>query len=276
MKVANLVLILIALVSTPLYAKPAEGYKQAPPAVSSGVTTSAPPPWVKNAFDALSASRQSLYMITTIPKVIDQSEDGKVVLKRTPSGAGQTFLVGKNLLMSANHITEHAQVGDTVWVWNQKKISFGKIVYQHPVIDFVLIEADLPDGIPVPLKAEDHYQEAIVFLGNFYQFGNAPSTIEPLAKMVRIRNEIPALIGENIAKSSASSYLIFEGVFKPGDSGAPIFNKDGYIVGMLTKIAKNRDSDEQGNGIALGVPSRVLLLAYQDYLAEQAKKSSKP
>lgn len=208
------------------------------------------PEWTTKVPGILADAKESIFMIMV------KTSDGKAF--------GNSFMVEQGVLLTAKHVC-HGDVGSMLNIMKDKKMYTGYIAWKDAVADVCVIETDAP-GKPLTLLADvADYNTGYVVC--YVPHGVGPPQIKLAIRELQIRNEQPL-------NDDEGRHLIINGQFQHGDSGAPVLNEDGYVIGILTGIFANRESDMVGNGIAVAVDPLTVFNVYQDYL--KARKDFVP
>lgn len=146
-----------------------------------------------------------------------------VVIVKTESGKGTGFFYGQgNTIVTNQHIINDANKIEIIT--NNGKLFIGKLVTSDPKIDYAIIRIDSAvDQFPVFKAATDvDVDDGLYIIGNplFNSFIASNGLFLEVINRIEINN------------------LVIGGKFYKGNSGSPILNKDGEVLGILYATTK--------------------------------------
>lgn len=171
---------------------------------------------------------------------MDHEELKQAVYKiNTASGSGSGFyLKPQNIFVTNYHVIEGNK---NVAIENQLQDRYrAKVVYVNPDADIAFLRSEnyLPDAhIPFDSVQEVHSRDKVFVLG--YPFGMPYTITEGI-----VSNEKQLLDGKNFIQTDAA--------VNPGNSGGPVVNTEGVLVGVTT--AKFTEADNVG----FAIPAKVV------------------
>ncbi len=211
------------------------------------------PRWTAKVPTILSDIKESVFMVV-------------IPLKDKTQNMGNAFMIDRNVLVTNAHVCDR-DVAAPVYVLKDKKIYGGSIALIDEDADMCLIESYV-EGQPLSFLSDiDNY-------GHAYAVGYMPDLFGPMQiriviREINVRNEVahhsihqPDGIGRRLS---------IDGQFQRGDSGSPIFNDDGYVIGMLSQVYTSRESNQIGNGLAVAIDPRTIFSVYQHYCQTRGK-----
>lgn len=182
------------------------------------------------------------------------------VFRRNESGIGSGFVVGDNLIATCRHVVDDVEVGDLIAEdenGNQFEVD---AVYFHPEkgCDLAAIRAKRNLGRRVlEVGQRPSLIDPVVIFG----FPPVPHTTEAI--LLCNRGEVTALTDKVFGHKSQKqgkldhlfpdtdngfkpSVLILSSLLRPGNSGGPVLNRYGLVVGVVSKNLQERLPDFAG------------------------------
>lgn len=159
---------------------------------------------------------------------------------------GSGFLISDSgEIVTNNHVVDGAQ---TIKVKLQDGRSFAaKVVGTDPMTDVALIKLEMPKNLPpvVQLATDGKLRvgDAVVAVGNPFGLGST------------VTSGIVSAMGRNINEGPYDNFIQTDAAINKGNSGGPLFNVAGEVVGMNTAIF----SPSGGSvGIGFAIPASVI------------------
>ncbi len=173
-----------------------------------------------------------------VVKIAVATTDGEQV-----SGAG--FVVGKDGYVVTNaHVVENA-AKTTIITTNEDEYS-AKIIGIDSKTDIALLQADQPLGLaPAQFADSDNVRvgNTVFAIGNPYGLGNSVSLGIISAKE------------RDISSGPYDNFLQTDAAINQGNSGGPLFNLQGEIIGMNTAIFS---TDGRNQGLGFATPANIV------------------
>lgn len=212
--------------------------------------------WTKSVPNILADAKESIFMVIT-------------PITKEKIGVGNAFMIEPGVLMTAGHVCA-GDVGTMLFINTDKKTYGGTVVFKDKDADACIIESDV-SGRPLTMLAEvDNYGHG--YAVSYEILGIGPPSFKLFIREVHFRNELPS-VSEN-PPDGIGKRLFADGQFQKGNSGSPVLNDDGYVIGLLSAVAVNDENDRVGNGIAVLIDPRTLYAVRQQY--REAKKERLP
>ena len=170
-------------------------------------------------------------------------------------GSGSGFVIDSSgLMLTNNHVVtlESDNVGDlTVKFHNDPKTYSAKVVGRSPVYDVALIQVNAPNKkfTPIPFGNSDALKvgQKAIAMGN--PFGLEFSVSEGIVSATGRSFEGSGNLSSNVIQTDAA--------VNPGNSGGPLLDSSGQVIGMNTAILSpgtSMSGTGQFAGIAFAVP----------------------
>ena len=161
--------------------------------------------------------------------------------KRKASALGSGFIIdAKGIVVTNNHVIQGAE--DIMVTVNGEKEYEAKIIGADPLSDLAVLEIQSKDKF-VPVKFGDSDKARIgdwvIAIGNPYGFGGTVT-----AGIISARNR-------SIGLSRYEDYIQTDASINQGNSGGPLFDMNGDVIGINTAILGQSGSI----GIGFSIPS---------------------
>ena len=161
--------------------------------------------------------------------------------KRKASALGSGFIIdAKGIVVTNNHVIKDAE--DIMVTVNGEKEYEAKIIGADPLSDLAVLEIQSKDKF-VPVKFGDSDKARIgdwvIAIGNPYGFGGTVT-----AGIISARNR-------SIGLSRYEDYIQTDASINQGNSGGPLFDMNGDVIGINTAILGQSGSI----GIGFSIPS---------------------
>jgi len=173
------------------------------------------------------------------------------------AGQGSGFILNKDgLILTNNHVIGNAQPGNIEVRLYDKHSYKATVVTVDKVHDLALLKINAPNLVPATLAESSSGLEVgqrVYAIGN--PFGLSGTMTRGIISAIRtIRGGENNLI-EDAIQTDAS--------VNPGNSGGPLLNSRGEVIGITTMIASN--GVEQSAGIGFAIPINTAKTMLADY-----------
>ena len=162
-------------------------------------------------------------------------------------GLGSGFIVDPNgFIVTNRHVVKGADEIQ-VTVANNKKYK-ARVVYEDPKTDVAIIKID-GGNFPVAKLGDSQTLEVgdwVLAIGN------------PLGLTQTVTAGIVSAKGRSLGISDVRDFIQTDAAINVGNSGGPLVNIDGEVVGMNTAIAAGSDGNTGNIGIGFAIPSNVV------------------
>ncbi len=160
---------------------------------------------------------------------------------RKASALGSGFIIDKKgIVITNNHVIQGAD--DIIVSVNGDKEYKAKIIGTDPLSDIAVLQIETQDKfLPVSFGDSDNARigDWVLAIGNPYGFGGTVT-----AGIISARNR-------NIGLSRYEDFIQTDASINSGNSGGPLFNMDGDVIGINTAILGQSGSI----GIGFAIPS---------------------
>ncbi len=168
-------------------------------------------------------------------------EFGGTPQKRKASALGSGFIIdSKGILVTNNHVIQGAE--DILVIVDGDKEYKAKVIGSDPLSDLAVLKIESQDRfIPVKFGDSDKARigDWVIAIGNPFGLGGTVTS-----GIISARNR-------SIGLSRYEDYIQTDASINQGNSGGPLFNMDGDVIGINTAIF-----GRQGNiGIGFSIPS---------------------
>jgi S1-C subfamily serine protease len=183
----------------------------------------------------------------TTAEVVARSKPS-VALVRTTMGSGTGFLAGPGLLVTNAHVIDGEMVSRIRVYFPSARGKKGpmpaRLVYEDPKRDLAILAVDTPEK-PLPVAEEFAFEggEPIVVIGN-------PGATA--GERIILENAVTQGVMSTRTKLDGLEFYQLSASVNPGNSGGPVLNARGEVIGVVTRKAVGRR--EEGLGFAVPLP----------------------
>lgn len=173
-----------------------------------------------------------------------------IIYSENSKGAG--VFIDENYILTAYHVIENNDV--TVALQNSKQTQAATVVKIDQWNDLALIKLNEPTS--TPLETISLAKQLPLTGETVYGFGHPRTVTYSVTK---------GIISNNDQAIAGLSKLQFDGQIHPGYSGGPLTNTDGEIVGIITNLLKDKETQENYYGVSFATPLKTIQAFLQDY-----------
>ncbi|MCB0611079.1 MAG: trypsin-like peptidase domain-containing protein [Lewinellaceae bacterium] len=188
-------------------------------------------------------------------QVIDRYRD-VIIQIATPASLGTGFyLKGPNLIVTNDHVVSGNR--EVVIKGRLFPKTLARVIYSDPRFDLAFLE--VPPGIELPeiqLENKTTVVEGDPILAIGHPFGLKFTTT--LGIISNVSHEINDI-----------QYYLNDAALNPGNSGGPLVNKEGNVIGVNTFIVK------EGNNTGFSLPAKYLALTLDQFGAFTGKTATR-
>lgn len=187
------------------------------------------------------------------------------------SGAGTGVILSQDgTVLTNNHVIEGSTTITVEHVSTGKRYT-AVVVGVVPSEDLAVLqlqEAALLPTVPLGKSSSVKVGDPIVALGNAGGVGGAPHTVSGTVQALNQTITATDLDGNH--PEMLSGLIQIDAPLEPGDSGGPLINKNGQVIGINTAASATRRFRSVGDAVGFAIPiDRAMTLAGQ-ILAGQA------
>lgn len=165
-----------------------------------------------------STNQESAYTVESVEKIFPTTKENNIF----KTGTG--FFISQNgYILTNNHVIENA---NNIWVSNQihPKLK-AQIIYVDQLNDIALLKVNLTIK-----KIPYNFYNGITDVGNNV-FTLGYPLIQSMGKEIKLTNGI---LNSNSGYENDTRYYQFSAEIQPGNSGGPLFDAEGNIVGLVS------------------------------------------
>ena len=171
----------------------------------------------------------------------DMFEEFNQPRERKATGLGSGFIIdSKGIVVTNNHVIQGAE--DIVVSINGSKEYKAKVIGTDPYMDLAILQIESDEKfIPVSFGDSDKARigDWVIAIGNPFGFGGTVTT-----GIISSRNR-------DIGLTRYDDFIQTDASINQGNSGGPLFNLDGEVVGINTAIVAPGRSGSIGIGFAI-------------------------
>ena len=172
-------------------------------------------------------------------------------------GSGSGFIVSADgYIMTNRHVAEDTSASYTV-ITNDNKQYSAKVVATDPVNDIAVLKIDAKDLTPLEWGNSDSLAigQTVIAIGN--ALGEYSNTVTKGVISGLARN---VTAGDGSSSETLENVIQTDAAINSGNSGGPLLNLDGQVVGMNTAVSS------QGQLIAFAIPSNQVQQVFESVL----------
>lgn len=147
---------------------------------------------------------------------------------------GTGFNIAPNgLIITNEHVVDHSNIVNVHFKANKSYV--GEVVAKYPELDIAIIKINAENLPSLTLNYEEtawQTGEDVVFIGNPLSF-------------TQIANE-GVIIGETTLKNWEKPVMMIEAPIYRGNSGSPVINNEGEVIGVVFATIPNPSSESKG------------------------------
>jgi len=167
------------------------------------------------------------------------------------SWEGSAVFIDDNLLLTAGHCVKDANNITIVYADGRECKAASWYLLDEYITDLGIIRVDTPEIEPKAVFSNPKVGESVIVIGN--PFGYWPVRTEGIISAVNIDEDF---FGEK-------NLVLTDAAINPGNSGCPVYNKRGYILGIVVGAIRGA----QGNNFI--VPAKICKIVIDKYKIEK-------
>ncbi|MDE1154249.1 MAG: trypsin-like peptidase domain-containing protein [Acidobacteriaceae bacterium] len=172
-------------------------------------------------------------------------------------GQGSGFILNKEgNILTNNHVIDNAQLVE-VTLWNKKKYK-ARVIGVDKSHDLALLKIDAPDLQAATLASGNNLMvgQRVYAIGN--PFGFSGTMTRGIISAIR---SVAMPSGNKIEDAIQTDASV-----NPGNSGGPLLNSRGEVIGITTMIATNPNGNaDQSAGIGFAIPIATAKAVLDDF-----------
>jgi S1-C subfamily serine protease len=187
----------------------------------------------------------------------------------TPDGtaAGTGIVIGKNgeILTNAHVVSSDEQI--TVSREGESRARSATLIGLDTNADVALIRVGDTTGLqPAPLGDSSalHVGDPVVAIGDALDLGSTPS----------VTQGIVSALGRNV--DTMTGVIQTDAAVNPGNSGGPLLNGNGQVVGINTAVATNPETGQPAQSVGFAIPINKATQLLSELRSGGAPDSSNP
>ena len=200
--------------------------------------------------------RDNIFLLDRLPRCENISELLKgTVLIKTDAGHGTGFIIRSDGLVLTNYPVVGQEVKSITMVDYEGKEFDCKIVAKNESLDMVLLQVINPD--------EDGFSAVFLDFDEKVSVGKEIFAVGAPVK-ASLANTVTGGIVTRKKTVDGVSYIQFDASVNPGNSGGPLVDKEGNVIGIVTAKQIGVGTEGFGYAIPIGAVRDVLKLETKD------------
>lgn len=194
--------------------------------------------------DVAKVLRPSVVQIMPMRFVRTLNEFGQAVEGVQPAGVGSGVIVSKEgYVLTNNHVVRNSQRVEVKLADGRRLVA--KVVGTDKETDLAVLDLDAEGLVPAKLGDSD-----ALAVGDWVVAAGSPFGLEQ-----SVSTGIVSAFGRSrVGVANYEDFIQTDAAVNPGNSGGPLVNLDGEVIGINTAIASRSGSY---NGISFAIPSRI-------------------
>ena len=194
--------------------------------------------------------------VVSVQPIGNQEVGDGIVLKGVPIGQGSGFIVDKEGYIVTNHHVIAVSRTYRVSLSDGRQTENVRLVGYDPATDVAVLKINLNDLTPVTWGDSNELEvgESVLAIGSPYSFSNTVTS-----GIVSAKERYTQDFGAPGRKDPPQEYLQTDAAVNPGNSGGPLINMHGEVVGINTAII-----GEAYRGICFAIPSTLAKRIYEE------------
>lgn len=164
-----------------------------------------------------------------LEEVYQKAHPAVVLVQDDGGGRGTAFFYGPRLLLTAYHVV--AEGGPFTLLLPDRKEAAARVVGFHEPFDLAVLESEAPSGrwLPLDFAHAPRPGEALLHIGN----GRGQFIAPRYGRVVRLGVSPSPFLPQGLVETSLP--------LAPGDSGGPVLNGEGKVVGVAVAIGQTEE-----------------------------------
>lgn len=201
-----------------------------------------------NLFTQYNSVRHSTFLSATWVYLREVTSGPEVARKAERGGSG-FVLRGSPLVLTSHHVVEGAKEIRVIFRGQEHPVKLYRQDLQNDLVLLLVTDFALQteDGLPVDLSLGVHPGESIFVIG--FPLG------EKLGEEASI---VGGLVNATVGPNDNPRLFRISAPLNPGNSGGPILNQRGQVVGIAVSVLRGRLVEGIGFGIKIGAATAIV------------------
>ncbi|MDX2117894.1 MAG: trypsin-like peptidase domain-containing protein [Planctomycetota bacterium] len=176
---------------------------------------------------------------------------GDVLFRRGSSGSGWVYDDAGHIVTNAHVVRGARQVSVQ---FHDGRVEIAEIVGADPLTDIAVLNVPVSGGLfPARRAVGDRVEQG----DRVYAFGSPFGFKFSMSE--GIVSGLGRTAGPNLGFTGFTNFIQTDAAVNPGNSGGPLVDRRGRVIGMNVAIATARDSSEEGEGQSAGISFAIPL-----------------
>jgi len=176
---------------------------------------------------------------------------GDVFFRRGSSGSGWVYDESGHVVTNAHVVRGAKQISVQ---FNDGRVEVAELVGADPLTDIAVLQVPVSDGLFAARRAVgDRVEQG----DRVYAFGSPFGFKFSMSE--GIVSGLGRTAGPNLGFTGFTNFIQTDAAVNPGNSGGPLVDRRGRVIGMNVAIATARDSTEEGEGQSAGISFAIPL-----------------
>ncbi|MCL2622731.1 MAG: trypsin-like peptidase domain-containing protein [Planctomycetaceae bacterium] len=188
-------------------------------------------------------------------QVIGNVQRDENMIRNVPIGQGSGVIVDKDGYIVTNHHVIRNSRNYRVFLSDGRQTDNVRLVGFDPATDLAVLKINLPELMPITWGDSSSLEvgESVLAIGSPYSFANTV-TCGIISAKERYAQEF-----ETPVRLQPQEYLQTDAAVNPGNSGGPLIDMQGEVIGINTMIL-----GETYRGICFAIPSTLARRVYEE------------
>jgi len=176
---------------------------------------------------------------------------GDVMFRRGSSGSGWVYDDAGHIVTNAHVVRGARQISVQ---FHDGRVEIAEVVGADPLTDIAVLDVPVSGGLfPARRAAGDRVEQG----DRVYAFGSPFGFKFSMSE--GIVSGLGRTAGPNLGFTGFTNFIQTDAAVNPGNSGGPLVDRRGRVVGMNVAIATARDTSDEGEGQSAGISFAIPL-----------------